>query len=75
MAAVQVSNFAELKTAIEDATSAEITVMGDITFTSGARVNIAKSSLVIDFAGHSVTDSSISAFFMFFSVFLLIYYI
>lgn len=56
--ATSVSNFAELKTAIEDATSTEIIVTGDITFTSGARVNITKNSVVIDFAGHSVTDSS-----------------
>ncbi len=58
MATANVSNFAELKAAIEDATSTEIIVNGDITFNGGAKVNIAKSSIVIDFSGHTVIDSS-----------------
>ena len=58
MAIVNVSNFAELKTAIEDSTTTEILVNGDIVFSGGAKVNIAKSSLVIDFNNFSVTDSN-----------------
>lgn len=58
MAVANVSNFAELKTAIEDTTSTEIIVNGDIVFGDGAKINIAKSNVVIDFAGHTVTDSS-----------------
>lgn len=58
MAIVNVSNFAELKTAIEDSTSTEILVNGDIVFSGGAKVNIAKSNLVIDFNNFSVTDSN-----------------
>ena len=58
MAVANVSNFAELKTAIEDTTSTEIIVNGDIVFGDGAKINISKSNVVIDFAGHTVTDSS-----------------
>lgn len=58
MAVANVSSFAELKTAIEDATSTEIIVNGDIVFGDGAKINVAKSNVVIDFAGHTVTDSS-----------------
>ena len=58
MAVANVSSFAELKTAIEDATSTEIIVNSDIVFGDGAKINIAKSNVVIDFSGHTVTDSS-----------------
>lgn len=58
MAVVTVSNFTELKTAIEDTTSTEIIVGGDIVFSGGAKVNLTKGNVVIDFAGHTVTDSS-----------------
>ena len=58
MASVNVSNFSQLKAAIEDASSTEIIVNGDIIFESGAKVNFDKSNLIIDFLGHSVTDSS-----------------
>lgn len=62
MATANVSNFAELKAAIEDATSTEITVTGDITFSGGAKVNTSKGSVVIDFAGHTVTEVSTLSF-------------
>ena len=58
MATVNVSNFSELKTAIEDSTSTEINVLNDITFSGGAKVNLSKSSLVIDFNNHVVTDAN-----------------
>lgn len=58
MAVANVSSFAELKTAIEDTTSTEIIVNSDIVFGDGAKINIAKSNVVIDFSGHTVTDSS-----------------
>lgn len=58
MASVNVSNFSQLKAAIEDASSTEIFVNDDIIFESGAKVNFDKSNLIIDFLGHSVTDSS-----------------
>ena len=58
MAVANVSSFAELKTAIEDTTSTEIIVNNDIVFGDGAKINIAKSNVVIDFSGHTVTDSS-----------------
>lgn len=60
---MNVSNFKELKAAIEDSVTTEITVTQDITFESGgARVNVAKSNLVIDFGGHNVTDNNSSSF-------------
>lgn len=56
MATVNVSTFLELRDAIEDSTSTEILVTSDITFSSGgAKVNTAKSNLVIDFGGHTIT--------------------
>lgn len=58
MAVANVSSFAELKTAIEDTASTEIIVNSDIVFGDGAKINIAKSNVVIDFSGHTVTDSS-----------------
>lgn len=58
MAVANVSSFAELKTAVEDTTSTEIIVNSDIVFGAGAKINIAKSNVVIDFSGHTVTDSS-----------------
>ena len=55
--ATTVTNFTQLKTAIESATETDIVVAGDITMLSGgARVNINKSSLTIDFGGYNVTD-------------------
>lgn len=55
--AITVNTFAELKSAIESATETDILVAADITFAAGgARVNVAKSNLVIDFDGHTVTD-------------------
>ncbi len=62
MATIQVSNFAELKAAIEDTTSTEITATNDITFSGGIRVNITKSNLTIDFANHTVTDNISGSF-------------
>ena len=58
MAIANVSSFAELKTAIEDATSTEIIVNSDIVFGDGAKINIAKNNIIIDFSGHTITDSS-----------------
>lgn len=62
MAAINVSNFDELKEAIEDDVTTEIVVDGDITFSGGAKVNTSKNSLTIDFSGHNVTDSLSSSF-------------
>lgn len=45
MAVANVSSFAKLKTAIEDATSTEIIVNGDIVFGDGAKINVAKSNV------------------------------
>ncbi len=55
---VEVSNFTELKNAIEDSTSTEINVKANITFESGAKINVAKSNLVIDFNGFTVVDNN-----------------
>lgn len=61
MATTYVSTFAELKNAIEDTTSTEIIATSNITFASGgARVNITKSTLVIDFGGFTVIDNNSS---------------
>lgn len=62
MATLQVSNFSELKAAIEDETTTEIYVNSNITFDGGARVNVSKSSLVINFNGFTVTDNNNSNF-------------
>lgn len=61
--ATSVASFAELKSAIEDTTTTEILVTEDITFASGgAKVNVNKSTLVIDFNGHKVTDNNSASF-------------
>lgn len=52
-----VSTFAQLKAAIKDQTTTEIVVTADIKILSGgAKVNVTKPSLVIDFGGFKVTD-------------------
>ena len=57
--ATNVSNFSELKTAIEDTTTTEINVIGDIEYLSGgASVNTNKSSLVINSNNHTITDNN-----------------
>ncbi len=58
MSALSVSSFSELKTAIEDADTTEISVQSDIVFNGGIKVNLSKSSLVIDFNNHLVTDNN-----------------
>ena len=61
--ATSVANFSELKQAIEDTTTTEIVVTADITFLSGgAKVNVAKSNLIVDFGGHTVTDNNNQSF-------------
>ena len=63
MATKSVSSFAELKLAVEDADTTEIVVTNDIVFGSGgAKVNLTKSNLVIDFGGHTITDSNTLTF-------------
>ncbi len=62
MATTYVANFAELKIAVEDSTTTDITATGDITFSGGIKVNIAKPSLVIDFNGHNVVDNNTLSF-------------
>lgn len=58
-----VSSFEELKSAVEDANTTEIVVTNDIVLESdGAKVNLAKSNLVIDFGGHTITDSNTLTF-------------
>lgn len=56
MATKNISTFSQLKSAIEDADTTEIIVESDITFESGAQINPAKGSLIIDFNKHTVTD-------------------
>lgn len=58
MATANVLNFNELKSAIEDSTTTEIIAQADITFSGGIKVNIAKSNLVVDFGGHTITDNN-----------------
>lgn len=63
MATTYVSNFLQLRDAIEDGDSTEIIVQEDITFSSGgAKINAAKGEIVIDFGGHNVTDVNSSNF-------------
>lgn len=63
MTTKSVSSFAELKSAVEDADTTEIVVTNDIVFESGgAKVNLAKSNLVIDFGGHTITDNNTLTF-------------
>lgn len=59
MATINVSNFSELKSAIEDSNSTEIIVTGDIVFSSGgAQINPTKGNISIDFGGYEVTDNN-----------------
>lgn len=52
MATTYVSNFLQLRDAIEDGDSTEIIVQEDITFSSGgAKINAAKGEIVIDLVG------------------------
>lgn len=61
--AISVANFSELKQAIEDSTTTEIIVTANITFASGgAKVNVAKSNLVVDFGGYTVIDNNNQSF-------------
>lgn len=61
--ATKVASFSELKSAVEDAVTTEIIVTENITFSSGGiKVNVAKSSLVIDFDSHTVTDNNSQTF-------------
>lgn len=62
MASLSVSTFQELKSAIEDSTTTEINVTSDITFSGGAKVNLTKGELIINFNGHTVTDNNNSSF-------------
>lgn len=58
MGIVYVSNFDELKAAVEDLTSTQIVAKADITFNGGVRVNVDKPSLEIDFDNFLVTDNN-----------------
>ena len=61
--ATLVSTFKELKAAIEDTTTTDITVTANITFESGgARINAAKENLTIDCSGFTITDNNTSTF-------------
>lgn len=63
MATTYVSNFLQLRDAIEDGDSTEIIVQEDIIFLSGgAKINAAKGEIIIDFGGHNVTDVNSSNF-------------
>lgn len=62
MATVNVSSFAELKTAVEDTTTTEISVLSDITYSGGIKVNLTKSNLIINFNNHKVIDNNTSTF-------------
>ncbi len=62
MAQATVNNFSELKSAIEDATTTEITLSGDVTFSGGIKIPVSKSVLTIDCGGHTVTDNNSTAY-------------
>lgn len=53
MSTINVSSFAELKTAVEDTTSTEINILNDITFSGGIKINVAKSETIINFNNHN----------------------
>ncbi len=61
MAIKTVTTFAELKSAVEDADTDEITLAADITFLSGIKIPATKKTLTIDCDGHTVTDMNSSA--------------
>lgn len=56
--AVSVSNFEELKNAIEDEITTEIIVLSNIVFAGAVKVNVAKSNINIDFGGFNVEDNN-----------------
>ena len=60
---IRVSNFSELKSAVEGGKESEIVVTNDITFASGGiKVNLSNPNLVIDFGFYNVTDNNSSTF-------------
>lgn len=61
MAAKTVATFAELKAAVEDSDTTEITLSADMTFTSGIKIPTAKKTLTINGGGHTVTDMNSTA--------------
>ena len=62
MAAKVVVSFAELKAAVEDAETTEISIGADIVFSGGIRIPTSKKSLVIDGGGHTVTDKNSTSY-------------
>ncbi len=62
MAQKTVTDFAQLKSAVEDSETTEILIDGDITFSGGIKIPIAKKSLTIDGGGHTITDNNSSAY-------------
>jgi len=61
MAAKTVATFTELKAAVEDADTTEITLSADMTFTSGIKIPATKKTLTINGGGHTVTDMNSSS--------------
>jgi len=61
MAEKTVATFAELKAAIEDASTDEIVLSADVTFESGIRIPVAKKTLTINGNGRTVTDMNSSS--------------
>ena len=60
--ATNVSTFLELKNAIEDSTTTDISITNDITLTGGIKVNVAKSITTVDANNHTITDVNTSTF-------------
>lgn len=57
-----VSNFAELKAAVEDSETTEIGLSADIAFSGGIKIPVTKKNLVIDGGGHTVTDNNSTSY-------------
>ena len=56
-----VTTFAELKAAVEDADTTEVTLGADIVFQSGIKIHTTKKTFTLDGQGYTVTDMNSSA--------------
>lgn len=61
MANKTVTTFAELKAAVEDADTTEVTLGADIVFQSGIKIPTTKKTFTLDGQGYTVTDMNSSA--------------
>ena len=62
MAQTIVTDFAQLKAAVEDAQTTDILLASDVTFSGGIKIPTSKQTLSIDGGGHTITDNNSTAY-------------